>query len=101
MPESLYQSEFRDKASLQFEEAYSWYEEKREGLGEEFASEVDIKLSKIVNGPYHYKKISPTLHEAVIDRFPFVILFNVKEKQKKIVIAAIFHTSRNPKKKYR
>jgi hypothetical protein len=39
--------------------------------------------------------------EAKIDFFPYLIVFKIKSRQKQLLIAAIHHTKKNPKKKYR
>jgi plasmid stabilization system protein ParE len=96
-----YSLELRHEASKEFTDAYLWYEEQQVNLGELFRIAVDNKLNQIRNNPYHYKSSYKKYHEALTDTFPFLIVYTIKEKEKQILVFAIFHTSRNPKKKYR
>ncbi|HEY8928249.1 MAG TPA: type II toxin-antitoxin system RelE/ParE family toxin [Mucilaginibacter sp.] len=91
----------KDEAVIDFSDAYAWYEEQKEGLGGEFRAEVFRKLQLICNNPLHYKKSYKNFHEALTDRFPFLIVYTIDVTSSKIIVMAIFHTSRNPKKKFR
>ena len=97
----MYKLEFRDKAAKEYEEAYEWYEEQLIGLGDKFEKAVDEKLNKILNNPLHYKKTTKRYHEATLDKFPFIIAYSVNDNENYILIMAIFHTSCNPKFKYK
>jgi plasmid stabilization system protein ParE len=101
MSENSYKLLLRDHATLELKEAYSWYEEQQQGLGEEFIKSIGEKLDKITNNPQHYKKTYKNYREALADRFPFLIVYIANETAKEILVVAIFHTSRNPKVKYR
>ena len=101
MTEDLYKLQLRDHATRELKEVYAWYEEQQTGLGEEFAKEIHEKLKKITNNPQHYKNTYKNYREALVDRFPFLIVYIVAESAKEILIIAIFHTSRNPKIKYK
>jgi len=91
----------RRQASKEFTDAFVWYESEQEGLGELFLDAVRRKLEKICNNPYHYKNSYSAFHEALTEKFPFLIVYFIDEKSKIIVVTAIFHTSRNPKGKFR
>jgi len=101
MRDNLYGLILSDRASEEFEKDYEWYEGEHEGLGERFAEAIQSKIEKILENPYHYKVTRKKQHEAVVEIFPYVILYVVNERAKEILIAAIFHTSRDPKKKFR
>ena len=101
MSNTDYKIQIRDQAAFEFSKAFIWYNEQKEGLGEEFASAVQGALNKVANNPYHYKKTYKNYHEALVDKFPFLIVYVVKENGQEIIVIAIFHTSRNPKAKYR
>ncbi len=90
-----------DEAIKELTEAFLWYEDQRSGLGKEFRTEVNIKLDKVCNNPFHYKIPGKKFHEAVVERFPFLIVYFVDEKNKLVIVTAIFHTSRNPKGKFK
>jgi plasmid stabilization system protein ParE len=90
-----------DEALKELIEEFLWYEEQQPGLGKEFRTEVYIKLNKVCNNPFHYKIPNKKFHEALVERFPFLIVYFVDEENKVIIVTAIFHTSRNPKNKFK
>jgi plasmid stabilization system protein ParE len=91
----------REQAGEEFADAYSWYEEQQYGLGDLFEIKVKNKLTKICSQPFHYKDAYKKFHEALTDVFLFLIVYTIDEEEKQIVVIAIFHASRNPKKKFR
>jgi len=92
---------FNAEAENEYLAAYAWYEEKQQGLGERFESEIEKQLEEIRLNPliYHFSK--GNYREALVLHFPFSIVYFLNKKKKTIYISAIFHTSRNPKGKYR
>jgi plasmid stabilization system protein ParE len=96
-----YSYRLKREASIEFADAFVWYEEQQEGLGELFNISVDGKLRQICNNPFHYKISYKRFHEVLTDKFPFLIVYFVDEKNKLIIVTAIFHTSRNPKNKFK
>ena len=94
-----YQVEILFKANKEIFEAWAWYEKQQIGLGDRFENEVFKKIKLIQNNPFHYslKKIA---YEALVDKFPFLIIYQVNDNKKLIIILSIFHTSRHPKQKF-
>ncbi len=92
---------FNLDAENEFVAAYKWYEEKQQGLGDKFQQETERQLSLIVANPLAYHLSKGNFRESLIAHFPFIIVFALNNRKKTIYISAIFHTSRNPKKKYR
>ena len=96
-----YSFELREEATREFADAYVWYEEQQEGLGLLFKRSVDDKLKQICSNPLHYKAAYKRFHQSLTDKFSFLIVYTINEKNKLITVFAIFHTSRNPRKKFR
>jgi ParE toxin of type II toxin-antitoxin system, parDE len=96
-----YAFELRQEAILELTNSVIWYEEQQSGLGIKFRGEVNNKLELICKNPFHYKKSYKNFHEALTYKFPFLLVYYINEKELKVVVLAIFHTSRNPKKKFR
>jgi plasmid stabilization system protein ParE len=96
-----YSYRLRREASIEFADAFVWYEEQQEGLGESFIVAVESKLTQICDNPFHNKISNKKFHEALTDKFPFLIVYFVDEKNKLVIVTAIFHTSRNPKNKFK
>ena len=92
---------FHPEASKEFGEAYIWYEVNKKGLGKRFVMAIETLLVKIQNDPHLFRYAKRPFREAAVPIFPFTIVFKIDNKKKIINILAIFHTSRNPGKKYR
>lgn len=80
-------------------QAYDWYEEQRPGLGGEFLKESDWMYSKLSSHPEYFGRIKKNFRQAALKRFPFVIIYEIIKSE--VVVFAVFHTSRNPKFKFR
>lgn len=89
------------KALLETKEAYLWYENKTNGLGDKFLNEIKKHKSIIASNPEIFKKTYKDFREVPLKMFPFVLLYALEKSKKEIIILSLFHTSRNPKKKYK
>lgn len=86
-----------ERAVFEFEEACLYYNNKVSGLGFEFEEEVMVLLELIKDNPLIFPIKFAHIHEAVMKCFPFVINYEVSERQ--IIVSAIFHVKQNPVKK--
>lgn len=77
-------------------EAFDWYEERVSGLGSDFLMNVDAALNAILRNPRRFPVVHNNLRRALIRRFPYQIFFVFEEKR--IVVLAVFHASRNPRR---
>jgi len=76
-----------------------WYEDKQEGLGADFSSKVLETIARVGKEPLRYavyegKILDRKLRRAMVDRFPYVVLFEIRKSE--VLIVAIVHTSRRP-----
>jgi hypothetical protein len=62
-----------------------------------FLNEIKAVYSYIIKTPYAFPKNNKGYYEAVVNKFPFLIIYEVKENT--IYIGSFFHTSKNPKSK--
>jgi len=85
----------RPEAEAEIEEAYRWYEERSEGLGNDFLLCVEEMIAKIQRTPKMYPLVHKEIHRALIRRFPYGIFYLVDGD--KIVVLAVFHGRRDPK----
>lgn len=90
-----YKLQIHPFAELDLEDLKNYYDLKNEELGEEFVAEVKKTIKRIEENPYQFPK-EKQARKALVKKFPFIIFFYIKELL--IVVFAIFHTSRNPKK---
>ena len=88
-------------AQNEFEDSSEWYEEQSPGLGDYFAETIYSSLNSILQNPELYNKRKANIREFVVDKFPFIIVYQFLKKENTVYILHIFHTSRNPKHKYK
>jgi ParE toxin of type II toxin-antitoxin system, parDE len=91
----MYALIIKPAALLMVKESYEWYELQKKGLGDEFLSELDSLYNKIEKHPEHYGKVEADFRQAVLKRFPFVVVFEIFNTE--VVVFAVFHTKRNRK----
>jgi plasmid stabilization system protein ParE len=87
-------------AEKEFDDSIAWYENEREGLGQEFRGTVEKYFQHVADHPELFTKVRGEVRRAVVRRFPFVIHFLIEKER--IVVLSVFHTSREPEQlKYR
>lgn len=87
------------RARKEILEARNLYEARRKGFGKLFSLELQSEIERIGTNPFLFKKNEFGFSEIPMKRFPHLIIYSCIEDS--IVIASIFHTSQNPKKKPR
>ena len=88
-------------AQADYEDSLKWYIERSQQAADNFVIAVDKGLQLICNDPTRWRNRYKHFYELSLKNFPFTIIYAIEEKQKVIVVTAIFHHKRNPKKKYR
>ena len=81
---------------MEIEEAARWYEMQRKCLGDEFLDEVLWALEIISDDPYIHAVVHRNTRRALIHRFPFAIYYQIEKDS--IVVVAVMHGSRHPKR---
>jgi hypothetical protein len=69
-----YEIVFHPEATQEYAEAYKWYEERQEGLGERFISCIDEALAEIVSHPAHSRSEIDEYRVKTVKVFPYIIL---------------------------
>jgi toxin ParE1/3/4 len=85
---------FRRAAKSEFEDAAVWYDEQRNGLGEEFIVEIEEAVSRAAATPARYPIIFGDIRRTVARRFPYSVYFRIRTNS--LVVLAVFHGRRNP-----
>ena len=97
-----YTCRFHPLTKQDYEEAYAWYEDKQNGLGERFLKAVRIKIDEIVLHPEVYgSKGNRKFREAALDIFPYLLIYKINKRKKEIYFSSIHHAKKHPRKKYR
>ena len=84
----------RPAAAADVEEAFSWYERQRPGLGEEFLEMVNAGLRDIAAHPLRQAIIFREVRRLLVTRFPYSLFYRVYSNA--IVVVACMHSRRNP-----
>lgn len=83
-----------DESRLDILEAFSWYESRKAGLGDEFEIYLEEGLYQIQQDPLLFQKRYKNLHIHFINKFTYGIHYLIEDNTVKVF--GIFHTSRNP-----
>ncbi len=92
---------FHPKAEEEYQQSFVWYEEQLIGLGERFEKEIGLVLNKLISHPQFYSYSKKPYREALVNDFPFVMLFKINESRKEVYISSILHTKRSKRRKFR
>ena len=87
---------FRPVARQEMDDAIAWYESERPGVGIEVAAEIGSLIARIEGAPRQFRKVRGDARRAVLSRFPYTIHFLLESDR--IVVLAVFHAKRNPKR---
>lgn len=86
-------------ALQELETSVDWYNERQDGLGERFIEAVDKRLTLLADTPDMFPVKRSGYNEVVIEKFPYLIVYKILRKEKKVRILHVFHTKRDPKLK--
>lgn len=84
----------RRAAQAEFDAAADWYEQQQSNLGRDFVAKVQATFDRIRMNPGQFPIVFEEVRQAIVDRFPFSVLFQVEPKR--IVVLAVFHRRRDP-----
>jgi plasmid stabilization system protein ParE len=84
----------RPQAQAEILEARHWYDQQRAGLGEQFALEVDLTVSAVLERPLSFPVVHGATRRAIVRRFPYGVFFRILSDE--IVILGIVHGHREP-----
>ena len=85
----------RKRAEKHIADAYTWYEEQRNDLGEEFLLCVEASLNTIAENPLLFQVKHKNIRCIMTPRFPYGVFYFIDNNT--IVVIAVFHLSRNPR----
>ncbi|MFI5124060.1 MAG: type II toxin-antitoxin system RelE/ParE family toxin [Chitinophagales bacterium] len=96
-----YRIELHPEALLELKESYQWYQERSDGLGLRFMGLINRRINEIAINPEIYTRKKGNYREALMDVFPYVIIYEILKKEGIVFISYVFHTKRNPRLKYK
>jgi len=86
---------FRPQAEAEVLEARNWYEERRQGLGAEFAAVVDGLVGRIAENPLAFPRARSDIRRATLRRFPYALYFCLSGSE---VIVLAVHGRQDPRR---
>ena len=87
-----------EKAFQEIENARDYYENNQINLGNSFTKEVFSILEILETNPLLFPIKFNNIREAVINKFPFVVIYEVLPNNE-IIVLSVFHFRRNPEDK--
>lgn len=85
-----------EEAKADITQAFFWYENQQAGLGKRFEESIERYLQNITSMPLMYPKCFDDVRAAIVQNFPYIILYRIEEKY--IIVFSVFHTSQSPDK---
>ncbi len=91
-----YLVDFRIEAQQDILVAIEWYEEKREGLGDELLIAIENEKHFIEFNPNHYEDKYKGIRKAITKRFPYILYYRI-ESESQVLVYAVLHMKRSPR----
>ena len=91
-----YELMLQSEAIVDIQKAFEWYEHRTAGLGFEFIEEIEEGFERVSKHPHHYSAINRKYRKLRINRFPYLIVFEIEEN--KVVVNSVRHISQEPKR---
>lgn len=85
---------YQRQASVDVRGAYLWYEEQRQGLGEEFLRALKDAEDFVAGFPLSCSLVHRNTRRALLKRFPYGLYFRLVDDE--IVVVACYHGRRHP-----
>lgn len=86
---------FLEPAQAEMQEAISYYESERNGLGAEFAEEAKKAIERIVQYPEAWSLLSQRTRRCLTNKFPYGLIYQIRGED--ILIIAVMNLYRDPK----
>ena len=93
--------EFHPAAQKEYEAGLKWYKKRSLLAAENFVTAVDETLVRICRRPLWWRNAFKNYHELGVKKYPYTIIYVVEETKGLVLVTAVHHHKRNPKKKYR
>jgi plasmid stabilization system protein ParE len=88
-------------AAKEYEDAFKWYEKESTVAADNFILAVKSALAAICKEPLRYRNSYKNLHELLLRKYPYHVVYYIDESKKLVIIVSLYHQKRNPKGKYK
>jgi plasmid stabilization system protein ParE len=82
------------RADDEVRDAYAWYQNERQGLGDDFLAELRAAYLRIIEGPRRYQATSTGVRRVQLRRFPYIVYFVIEGEV--VIVFAVLHARRDP-----
>lgn len=79
-------------------EAAKWYETQSEGLGRDLVQQVEQAIDSACLMPLRFPEVHRGIRRVLVKRFPFGVYFRYEEESNALIVFAIMHLRRDPKR---
>ena len=90
----VYNLVIKQEAKTDISDAFLWYKNKQEKLGEMFLNALEKRFLIIIKNPELFAKKHNDMRQVSVKKFPYVVIYEIENDN--IVVFAVFNTSRNP-----
>lgn len=85
---------FHPEVSREVKASYNWYQEKVDGLGEDFMNELESAYQAIIEFPQTWPKFQRGFRRFLLSRFPFSVIY--RKNGNLIYVIAVMHNNKKP-----
>jgi plasmid stabilization system protein ParE len=86
--------DFHPHVRVDTNQAYSWYEARRAGLGTAFLDAVEAALARVRDNPEGYGVVEGDVRGYPVRRYPYVVYY--RNRPDRVEVLAVYHTARDP-----
>jgi len=74
----------------------AWYEDKSQGLGEEFLRVFYACSQELARNPLVCQKVHRDFRRCLLRRFPYAVYFQIEDDH--VIVFGLFHCARDPRR---
>lgn len=83
--------EFLDIAASELDDAFDYYDEIYQGLGNRFIEELEATLARVNSNPMAWQKAGLYTHRCLLNRFPYSVVYQIRNDLILVVAVACTH----------
>ena len=92
----MYSIVIRPEVQHEIQDAAAYYEDQQSGLAQKFLGHLKSKISFIQLFPLAAPVRFDDFRAVFLGKYPYLLIYEVLEDRKEIVVVRLFHTSKNP-----
>ena len=93
-----YKAIISDSAKADIKDSAKWYNKQQKGLGKRFTQSIKKCIKDIQQHPEGFQVRYKNCRIGIPEKFPYLVIYNIDNDNKVVVIIVVFHSSKNPQK---